>query len=107
MVDAHYGVIAPHSAQGPICSAACAQLNASLPNFFIHEIFDEFNVPWEKNLLTHPVEVRNGYIEISERPGLGTDLVLEEAVKHPYSQEHFLPLFKSGWERRRQAAAGQ
>ncbi|MBV8818987.1 MAG: mandelate racemase/muconate lactonizing enzyme family protein, partial [Acidobacteriaceae bacterium] len=41
MVDAHYGVIAPHSAQGPVCSAACAQLNASLPNFFIHEIFDE------------------------------------------------------------------
>src|SRR6185436_9907627 len=26
MVDAHYGVIAPHSAQGPICSAACVQL---------------------------------------------------------------------------------
>jgi galactonate dehydratase len=100
MIDAHYGMIAPHSAQGPICSAACAQLNASLPNFLIHEIFDEFNVPWERQLLTHPVEVKNGYIEISERPGLGTDLVLEELSKHPYKQEHFLPLFKPGWERR-------
>ncbi|SRR5579884_594661 len=100
MIDAHYGMIAPHSAQGPICSAACVQLNASLPNFLIHEIFDEFNVPWERHLLTHPVEVKNGYIEISERPGLGTDLVLEELSKHPYRQEHFLPLFKPGWERR-------
>src|SRR5579884_2031872 len=100
MIDAHYGMIAPHSAQGPVCSAACAQLNASAPNFFIHEIFDEFNVPWERQLLTHPVEVKNGYIEISERPGLGTDLVLEELSKHPYRQEHFLPLFKPGWERR-------
>jgi galactonate dehydratase len=45
LVDAHYGVVAPHSAQGPVCSAACVQLNASLPNFFIHEIFDEFNEP--------------------------------------------------------------
>ncbi|MBI3694702.1 MAG: mandelate racemase/muconate lactonizing enzyme family protein [Acidobacteria bacterium] len=105
MVDAHYGVIAPHSAQGPICSAACVQLNASLPNFFIHEIFDEFNEPWEKQILTNPVEVKNGYIEISERPGLGVDLVLEELPRHPYRQEHFLPLFKPGWERRKQKAA--
>ena len=39
MVDAHYGMVAPHSAQGPLCSAACVQLNASLTNFLIHEIF--------------------------------------------------------------------
>ena len=105
MVDAHYGVVAPHSAQGPICSAACVQLNASLPNFFIHEIFDEFNVPREKDLLTRPVEVKNGYIEIPDRPGLGTDLVLEELAKHPYKQEHYIPLFNPGWERREPGAA--
>jgi galactonate dehydratase len=100
MIDAHYGVIAPHSAQGPICSAACVQLNASLPNFFIHEIFDEFNEPWEKNIVTHPVEVIDGYINVPESPGLGTDLNLEEIAKHPYRQENSLPLFKQGWERR-------
>jgi galactonate dehydratase len=100
MVDAHYGVIAPHSAQGPICSAACVQLNASLPNFFIHEIFDEFNEPWEKQIVTHPVEVIDGYINVPETPGLGTDLNLEEIAKHPYQQENSLPLFKPGWERR-------
>ena len=100
MVDAHYGVIAPHSAQGPVCSAACAQLNASIPNFFIHEIFDEFNEPWEKEIVTHPVEVVNGYIEISGRPGLGLDLNIEEILKHPYQQENYIPLFKPGWEKR-------
>jgi galactonate dehydratase len=100
MVDAHYGVIAPHSAQGPVCSAACVQLNASIPNFFIHEIFDDFNEPWEKQIVTHPVEVVNGYIEVSKRPGLGIDLNIEEIQKHPYEQENYLPLFKPGWERR-------
>ena len=100
MVDAHYGVIAPHSAQGPVCSAACVQLNASLPNFFIHEIFDEFNEPWEKFIVTNPVEVVDGYIKVPEAPGLGTDLNLEEIAKHPYQQENSLPLFKQGWERR-------
>ncbi|MGE5645720.1 MAG: mandelate racemase/muconate lactonizing enzyme family protein [Acidobacteriota bacterium] len=100
MADAHYGVIAPHSAQGPVCSAACAQLNASIPNFFIHEIFDEFNEPWEKEIVSGGVEVVNGYIEVSDRPGLGIDLNLDEIRKHPYQQEAWLPLFKSGWERR-------
>ena len=100
MIDAHFGMIAPHSAQGPICSAACVQLNASIPNFLIHEIFDEFNEPWEKQIITNAVEVKDGYIEIPDRPGLGVDVVLDELPKYPYQQEHYLPLFKPGWEKR-------
>ena len=100
MVDAHLGMIAPHSAQGPICSAACVQLNASLPNFFIHEIFDEFNEPWEEEIVVNHVKVVDGYIEIPERPGLGIDLNFDEIAKHPYQREHFLPLFQTGWEKR-------
>jgi galactonate dehydratase len=100
MADAHYAVMAPHSAQGPVCSAACAQLNASTPNFFIHEIFDDFNEPWEKEIVLGGVEVIDGYIEIPERPGLGIDLNIDEILKHPYRPENYLPLFKPGWERR-------
>jgi galactonate dehydratase len=105
MVDAQFGLIAPHSAQGPVCSAACVQLNASLPNFLIHEIFDEFNEPWEREIVTHPVHVVDGYIDIPDRPGLGIDLNIEEILKHPYQQENYLPLFKPGWERRQKQAA--
>jgi galactonate dehydratase len=100
MVDAHFGMIAPHSAQGPVCSAACAQLNASLPNFLIHEIFDEFNADWEREIITGGVHVVDGYIPISDKPGLGIDLNIEEILKHPYQQENALPLFKPGWEKR-------
>jgi galactonate dehydratase len=100
MADAHYAMIAPHSAQGPVCSAACVQLNASIPNFYIHEIFDEFNEPWEKEIVTHPVEVIDGYIPIPERPGIGIDINIEEILKHPYQQECAIPLFKPGWEKR-------
>lgn len=100
LIDTHLGMVAPHSAQGPVCSAACVQLNASLPNFFIHEIFDEFNEPWEKEIVTNHVEVVNGYIEIPDRPGLGMDLNIEEIQKHPYAQENVIPLFKKGWEKR-------
>jgi galactonate dehydratase len=103
MVDAHYGMVAPHSAQGPVCSAACVQLNASLPNFFIHEIFDEFNEPWEKDIVTPAVEVVDGYIAIPDAPGLGIDLNVEEILRHPYQQEASLGIFRAGWEQRRTA----
>jgi galactonate dehydratase len=107
MVDAHYGVLCPHSAQGPVCTAACAHLNISTPNFFLHECFDEFNAEsngWEQNVLLNPIVVENGYIAVPDRPGLGVDLNLEIIRQHPYSQGNYLPLFKPGWQRREGAA---
>lgn len=101
MVHAHNGVTAPHSAQGPICSVVCAHLNMATPNFYIHEIFDDFNDSWSQNLLTPPLKVENGYIKLSDRPGLGVELNLEEVKKHPYDPGHWLPLFKQGWEERK------
>ncbi len=103
MVDAHFGVVCPHSAQGPVCTAACAHLNFATPNFFLHEVFDEFNVadnPWQADVLLNPVTVKNGYIEIPDRAGLGVDLNLEVIRAHPYQPNNYIPLFKPGWEKR-------
>ncbi|HNP74464.1 MAG TPA: mandelate racemase/muconate lactonizing enzyme family protein [Kouleothrix sp.] len=102
MVNAYNGVTAPHSAQGPLCSLVCAHLNTATPNFFIHEIFDEFNDDWSAEILTNPIVVRDGYIELSDdRVGWGTDLNYDEIAKHPYNPNNFLPLFRAGWERRK------
>lgn len=101
MADAHYGVVAPHNAQGPVCTAICMQLAACTPNFFVQEIFDEFNVEWEKELTTgETFEVVDGYIAVPDAPGLGIDLNVEEILKHPYDLSNFLPLFQDGWEKR-------
>jgi galactonate dehydratase len=101
MVHAHNGVTAPHSAQGPLCSLVCAHLNTATPNFFIHEIFDDFNDDWSRIILTNPVKVKDGYIELEEdRFGWGTDLNYDEIPKHPYNPNNYLPLFRSGWEKR-------
>lgn len=100
MAEAHGLVIAPHQAQGPVCTAACVQLSAACPNFYVQEIFDEFNVEWEQRIATPPLHVVDGYIEIPERPGLGLTLDLEEIAAHPYQQSAYLPLFRPGWERR-------
>jgi galactonate dehydratase len=83
----------------------CAHLNTATPNFFIHEIFDDFNDDWSRQILTNPVTVKEGYIELEDsREGWGTDLNYEEAAKHPYNPDNYLPLFRSGWERRQPAS---
>ena len=47
------------------------------------------------------MEVVDGYITPSEKPGIGIDLNIEEILKHPYQMENAIPLFRRGWERRR------
>jgi galactonate dehydratase len=101
MVHAHNGVTAPHSAQGPLCSLVCAHLNTATPNFFLHEIFDDFNDDWSRDILTRPVTVHDGHIDLEDdRVGWGTDLNYAEIAKHPYNPDNYIPLFRSGWERR-------
>lgn len=100
MVHAFGGIIAPHSAQGPLCSIAAAHLNTAIPNFFVHEIFDDFNSGWTKDLLSNSVVVKDGYLYVSDEPGWGTTLNKEVLKEHPYNSGNYLPLFKSGWERR-------
>lgn len=101
MVHAAGGVTAPHSAQGPLCSVAAAHLNTATPNFFIHELFDDFNEDWSQRLLTNPVLMRDGHLEVDAgRPGWGTDFDYDELARHPYNPDAWLPLFRAGWEKR-------
>jgi galactonate dehydratase len=100
IADAHYAVVAPHQAQGPLCTAVCTQIGACTPNLLLQELFDEFNVDWEREIVQPPVTVVDGRIQISDRPGLGVDLNWDELAKHPYQVQNFLPLFAPGWERR-------
>jgi galactonate dehydratase len=78
-----YGVpIAPHNPNGPLSSLASAHVCASIPNFFRQE-FMFIDVPWRDTVMTDPLDVRDGYLHLSDRPGLGTDLIEAEIEKHP------------------------
>jgi galactonate dehydratase len=100
LADAHYGVVAPHNAQGPVCGAVSAQLGACIPNFYVQETFDEFNASWTRQIVDRPVVPVDGYVEVSTAPGLGIDLDWERLAAHPYERAHWLRLFEPGWERR-------
>ena len=100
MVDAHYGVVAPHNAQGPVCAAISAQLAACTPNFYIQETFEEFNTAWTRQIVDEPILAVDGFVSVPKRPGLGIDLDWDRLAGHPYERANLLRLFRPGWERR-------
>lgn len=62
--------IAPHNPSGPVATAASVQVCATLPNFSILEYaFGE--APWRADLLSPAEHFENGYVSVSDKPGLG------------------------------------
>jgi galactonate dehydratase len=102
MADASDIAVAPHSAAGPVCSAVCLQLAACSPNLFIQELFDEFNQGWTRAIVDQHLETdAEGFLTVSDRPGIGIDLDWERLADHPARRGNRIRLFERGWELRR------
>ncbi|HLV01289.1 MAG TPA: galactonate dehydratase [Acidobacteriota bacterium] len=69
MAEAYYAAIAPHNPLGPISLAAGIQMAASIPNFLCQE-----QVSLGEGYLKTPFEVKDGYIDLPQGPGLGIEL---------------------------------
>lgn len=79
--------IAPHNPNGPISTIASAHAMAATPNFFRLEFMLK-DVPWRDTILApSPLPVSGGKFHLSDRPGLGFDLVEAELEKHPGVRE--------------------
>ena len=81
--EAHHIQLAPHSGTlGPVAEFAAIHFLASIPNGMIHE---RFLTDWEgrSTILTHSLETAGGHMLVPDRPGLGTDLILDEIAKYP------------------------
>jgi galactonate dehydratase len=82
MAEVYNVPIAPHNPNGPLSTLASAHVCAAIPNFFRQEFM--FNdVPWRDEVIDHPLEVRHGHLLLSDRPGLGVDLVEASLAAHP------------------------
>jgi galactonate dehydratase len=81
MAEAYNMRIAPHNCASPVCTAASLQLDACIPNFFIQELYP-YRIPEHFQIVDHAPEkdVKNGFLPIPDRPGLGIELA-EERVK--------------------------
>lgn len=81
MADTYHIPFCPHNYLGPVSTMANIQLCASVPNFVILE-FQDGDVPWRDQVFNDPVPLKNGYLEIPTRPGLGVELNRQELTKH-------------------------
>lgn len=82
MAETYNVLLAPHNPNGPLSTLASAHVCASVPNFFRQEyIFND--VPWRDEVISVPIEIENGYLVLSKRPGLGVDLNEDVMEKHP------------------------
>ena len=75
--------VAPHNCHSPLTTLITAHLCMAVRNFMILEL-DNDDVPWRDDVLTYPLDIRNGHLYLSDRPGWGADLNEEEIAKHPY-----------------------
>lgn len=81
MAELYYGSVAPHNPLGPISLAACIQLDTCIPNFLVQEHpgnpdLSDLGVGY----ITEPFVIKDGYIEVPTKAGLGIELD-EKALK--------------------------
>ena len=81
LAEADYVQLMPHNPLSCVLTAACVQLDASIHNFAIQEYqVHELEAP-RRDLVQEPLELRDGYLIVPNKHGLGIELN-EEAFKH-------------------------
>src|SRR5829696_8574166 len=80
--EAHHIMMAPHDgSNGPLCEAAAVHVMASVPNFIILE-HRANDVPWRYEVCTE-LPVKDGFIDVPRRPGLGVEVNEDACKAHP------------------------
>ncbi len=104
LAEARYVQVVPHNPLGPISTAACAQLAASIPNFALLEYP---SLDWrtqggfkeaasdkpvsmaerpksDKDLVKEPLLVQDGFLIVPDQPGIGVELIENIEEVCPY-----------------------
>jgi galactonate dehydratase len=92
MGEVYYCGFAPHNPLGPINAIASAHVAMASPNFVALEICS-YADDWTRALLTEPLEVADGYLDLPDGPGWGVELDVELCRAHPYTP-HKLPTLR-------------
>lgn len=86
IAESYHIPVMPHNPNGPLDTIIAAHACASIPNFQALE-FVYPDSPVRDRLISEPLKVKDGYLELPTKPGWGVEIVEDELPKHPY-QEH-------------------
>jgi galactonate dehydratase len=87
IAEAHYVVVAPHNPMGPLATMVNVHFAACTPNFLILEYHPDDQSP-RKDLIKDPILVKNGYLEIPNKPGWGYEVNEEAFRRYPPKPWH-------------------
>jgi L-alanine-DL-glutamate epimerase-like enolase superfamily enzyme len=81
LADLHYIPMAPHNVSSPLGMMAACHVCAAVPNFLVLE-FHGRGIPWWEGMAKGGKPfIRDGWMEVSDRPGIGVELDDTEARK--------------------------
>lgn len=93
MAANYYVNIAPHNPLGPIALASCLQIDACIPNFTAQEnIRLENGLDLGEGIFREPIKIENGYVAVSDEPGLGIEVIEENLTDYVYDGSYPLPM---------------
>lgn len=84
MAEIYYMPFAPHNVSSPIGTMASAHVCASVPNFLVLEFHWLHRDYWRTITADGEDIIKDGYIALSERPGIGVELNQAVAREHQY-----------------------
>jgi galactonate dehydratase len=74
---------APHNWHGALMTISNAHLAAGIPNLIMLEANQTYN-PLRTDLLKEPLVIRDGFLELPGKPGLGVEVIDDPAEKYPF-----------------------
>jgi galactonate dehydratase len=81
IAEASYVGVVPHNPLSPVLTAVCVQICAATHNIAIQEYSGREHEGMKSDIVDEPLAIKDGHLEIPDRPGLGIDLNIE-AFKH-------------------------
>ena len=76
-------ICCPHNWHGGLTTMANASLVAAIPNRFMLELNQTFN-PLKEEIFKEPLVVRNGFMDLPDKPGFGVELADNLESKFPF-----------------------
>ncbi len=82
MAEVYNAQLAPHLYAGPVEWAANLHLATSIPNILMAETIE---TPFHNTLIKRGIQVNQGFITLTDTPGLGIEVDEDLARAHPYT----------------------
>jgi galactonate dehydratase len=84
MAEVYFVAVSPHNFNSTTVGlAATIHAAATMPNFLITEYFVNLE-EWGRGIVDQPFEVRDSYIDLPQRPGLGIEIDEAALQRSPY-----------------------